>query len=81
MGSKATLFFAGFGGDQFSGGDQAFFVGQSQGLSRADGFVRGLESGDTYDGADDEIDFRMCRHPYRSRRAVDDFDFAQAFFF
>ncbi len=58
---------AGFGGDQFSGGDQAFFVGKPDGLAGAHGFVGSFESGDADDGADHEIGFRDEWRRVRSR--------------
>ena len=64
----------GFGRDQFSGDDQTFLVGQAHGLSGLDGLVGGFESGDAYDGADDEIDLGMGRHADRAGGAVYDLD-------
>ena len=69
---------AGFGGDQFSGGDQTLFVGESDRFSRAYGFVSGFESGHADDGADHEICFGVGGDSYSSSRAVNDFDFADA---
>src|ERR1700751_5104256 len=50
---------AGFCGDQFSGSDQALFVGEADGFSGANGFVGGFESGDANDGGDYEIGVGM----------------------
>ncbi len=58
-GEKRLALAAGFGGDEFSGGDQAFFVGQADGFAGPDGFVGGFESGDADDGADYEIGVGM----------------------
>ena len=63
-------------GDQFSGRDQAFFIGQADGLAGLDGFVGGFQPRHADDGADHEIDFRMSRYPDRSRCSVNDFDLA-----
>ena len=65
---------AGFGGDEFSRGNQAFFVGESNRLAGAHGFVGGFESGHADDGADHEIYFRMGGDLDGSCRAVNDFD-------
>jgi hypothetical protein len=66
---------AGFGGNQLTGGDQALFISQANGLARAHGFVSGFESGYAHNGADDEIGFRVSRDLHRSRGAVNHFDF------
>jgi hypothetical protein len=48
---------AGFGGDEFAGGNETFFVGEADGLAGFHSFVSGFKSGDANDGADDEIHF------------------------
>ena len=50
MGSRATLLLAGGGEDQFACCDQAFLVGQADGLACADGRVGGFQAGDSDDG-------------------------------
>ena len=77
MGSSGLPWRRGFGGDELSGGDQAFFVGQAHALAGADGFVGGFEAGDADDGADYEIGFGMGGYFYGSGGAVDDFDFGE----
>ncbi len=62
------------GGDQFSGRNQAFLVGQPDRLPGLYRFVRGFEAGDTHDRADHKINFRMSRHPDSSGLAVNDFN-------
>ena len=69
---------AGLGGDELSGGDQTFFVGEADGFAGADGFVGGFQAGDADDGADYEIDFGMGGDADGAGGAVDDFDVAEA---
>jgi hypothetical protein len=66
---------AGLGRDQFTGGYQAFFVGEADGHAGSYGFVGGFESGDADDRTDDEIDVRVRCNTEVSGRAMDDFDF------
>ena len=65
---------AGFGGDQFARRDQAFLVGQPNGLAGLDGFVSGFESGHADNGADHKINVGMSSHIDGSGGAVYDFD-------
>src|SRR5262249_51651159 len=55
------LFTGGLGGghDQFAGGDEDFFVGESDGAAEFDGFVGGFETDDTDGGRDDDFGFGM----------------------
>ena len=78
MGSSGTCPLARFGGDQFAGGDQAFFVGQAESLAGADGFVGRLQARDSDDRADHEIHFRMSGNAHGSGCAVNDFNIAEA---
>src|SRR5947208_7103640 len=64
---------AGFGGDEFSGSYEAFFVGKTHGFSRFDGFVSGFQPRNAYDRADHEIAFRMSSDCDRSACAVHNF--------
>src|SRR5215831_1209013 len=50
---------AGFGSDQFSGGNKAFLIRQTHGLAGADSFVSRLKTGNPYDRAHHEVGFRM----------------------
>src|SRR3954453_15764148 len=63
-----------FGGDQFAGSDQTFFVRQADGLACSDCFVSGFESGHANDGTDHKINFWMSGNAYRAGAAVQDFD-------
>ena len=58
-GQERLALAARLGGDELSGGDQAFFVGEADGFSGANGFVGGFESGDADDGGDYEIGVGM----------------------
>src|SRR4029077_4948535 len=64
-------------GDQFSGRNHAFLIGQSDRLPRPDGFVSGFQAGYTDDGANHKISFRAGRYPYRSLCSVNDLDFLE----
>src|SRR5437016_2051290 len=64
---------AGFGGDELSGGYEAFLIGKTHGFSRFDGFVSGLEPGNTNDRANHEIGFGMSSDCDGSACAVDNF--------
>src|SRR5690242_11981347 len=66
------------GDDDLAGGDEAFLIGETDGLARADGGVGGFESGDTDDGGDDEVYFWQCGYADGSGRAVDDLDSGDA---
>ena len=74
-GQQGLALTASLGGDQFSGGNQAFFVGQANRFASAYGFVGGFESGHADDRADYEIYVRMSRDSHGSRCSVNDFDF------
>ena len=63
-----------FGGDEFAGDDETFFVGETDGFAGTNGFVGGFESGDADDGADDEIDVGMRGNADGAFGAVQDFD-------
>jgi hypothetical protein len=73
-GEKRLALAARLGGDELSGGDQAFFVGEADGLSGAHGFVGGFESSDTDDGRDYEIGVGMGGNADSAGGAVDYFD-------
>ena len=77
-GEKRLALAAGFGGDELSGGDQAFFVGEADGFSGADGFVGGLESGNADDGGDYKISVGMSGDVDGAGCAVSDFDAGDA---
>ncbi len=55
-GEQGYVVLAGCGEDEIAGGDEAFLVGEADGLAGADGGVGGFESGDADDGGDDEVD-------------------------
>jgi len=68
-----------FGGNQFSCGDETFFVRQSDGLARAYGFVGRLEAGHAHDRADNEVNLGVGCDANGTRRAMnDEIDFAEA---
>ena len=69
-GQQRLALAAGFGGDEIAGGDQAFLVGQADGLAGLDRFVGGFQSGDADDGADHEVGVGMGRDLHRAGRAV-----------
>ena len=62
------------GCDQFSGGDQAFLVGQPNCLSGSYCFVSRLKPGDPDDRADHEIHLGVGCDPDRAGLPVNDFD-------
>ena len=66
---------ASLGGDQFSGRNQAFLVGQADGLSGPDRFVSGFEAGDADDGADHEVGLGVGGDLHGSGGSVGHFDF------
>src|SRR5579863_6840525 len=79
-GEKWLALAAGFGGDELSGSDQAFFVGEADGFSGADGLVGGFEAGNAHDGGDYEIGVGMGGDADGSGGAVEDFDAGDAGF-
>src|SRR5262245_11273954 len=78
-GKKRDVSLARFGGDEFSGGDQTFFVRKAERFARADCFVGRFESGDSDDCADDEVDVGVSCDANGSRGTVYDFDVSKAF--
>ena len=77
-GEQRDIVGAGGGDDEVAGGDEAFFVGESDGLAGLHGGVGGFESGDADDGGDDEIDVGMGGDGNGAKRAVDDLDVGNA---
>ena len=71
-GQKVDAAFAGGGEDEVAGGDEALLVGEADGFAGEDRSVRGLESGDTDDGGDDEAGLGERGDADGSRSAVDD---------
>jgi len=71
---------AGFCGNELSGSDQAFFVGEAYGFAGADGFVCSLKASNADDGADHEIDVGMGGYTDGSSGAVKDFDIGDSGF-
>ena len=66
---------AGFGGgghDEFTGGDEDFFVRESDGAAEFDGFVGGFESNDTDGGGNDNVGVRMSADGEHALAAVMD---------
>ena len=63
-----------FGGDQFSGGHQALFIGEAERFACLDCLIRGFQSGDAHDRADNEIGFGMSCYTHVPRRAINNFD-------
>jgi len=58
LGIDGKEFFAGFSGsghDQFTGGDEDFFVGESDGAAEFDGFVSGFEADHAYGGGENDF--------------------------
>ena len=76
-GKQRFRLLAGFGGDELSGGDQTFFVGEPEGLAGFHRFVGGFQAGDADDRTHDKIHFRVSGNPHGSSGAVDHFDLAQ----
>ena len=74
-GQQRLALLAGFRGDQFSGSDKTFFIGETYNLTGLHGFVGCLQPRHTDDGADYEVNFGMGRYANRPGRAVNHFDF------
>jgi hypothetical protein len=64
---------AGGGHDEFAAGHQDLFIGESDGLAEADGFVGGGESGDADDGGEDEAYGRILDRGEASFLAMEEF--------
>ena len=77
-GEEGDVVLAGGVEDEFAGGDEAFLVGEADGLAGADGGVGGFEAGDADDGGDDEVDFGQGGDADGAGGAVDDFDVGDA---
>src|SRR6516225_7336882 len=77
-GEKRDIALPRFGGDQFSRCDEAFLVREAERLAGANSLVRGFEPGDSDDGTDDKIDFRVSRDSDGAGCAVNDFDLCEA---
>ena len=71
-GQKVHAAFAGGREDEVAGGDEALLVGEADGLAGENCGVRGLESGDTDDGGDDEAGLGERGDADGSGSAVDD---------
>jgi hypothetical protein len=77
-GQQRDVVLAGGGEDEVAGGDEAFLVGEADGLAGADGGVGGFEAGDADDGGDDEVNFGQSGDADGAGGAVDDFDAVDA---
>ena len=73
-GKEGGVMFGSGGEDEFAGGDEAFLIGEADGLARTDCGVGGFEAGDSDDGGDNEVNFRESCDAHGAGRAVDDFD-------
>src|SRR2546427_8510637 len=58
-GQKGFTLPPGFGGDQLSSGNHAFFICQANGFARAYGFVSSFQSCYAHDGADYKVGIGM----------------------
>ncbi len=73
-GQQIDVVLAGRGEDEIARSDEAFLVGQTDGLAAQNGCIGGFEPRDADDRRDDEVGLRKRGHANRSRCAVDDFD-------